>query len=188
MTGAPDSLVVRPARAGDVEALARVHAETWQDAYRHLMPPRALAQFSYARRLALWRGLLEGKRAPLVEVAETREGALVGLAWLRLITEPSAHYDGEIIALAVRPDQQGRGIGRRLMATAAERLAECGARNCYLWVYRANTPARGFYEALEGRIVDQDVETSDQLELPIVAYAWTPLSDLIAACRRQGAA
>lgn len=176
-----EQAVLRAGRSGDQAGIARVHAEAWQAAYRDILPAGIVAGFTLESRQALWRGLFAARRAPLVEVAALPGGELAGFAWVRQVRQPEAAFDGEIIAVAVAPAWQGGGLGRRLMAAAAARLAALGATNCYLWVYRDNLPARGFYERLGGRMVDEDVERYQGEELRIVAYAWKPLSDLLAA-------
>ena len=179
------TLTLRPARAGDAPAIARVHTEAWQAAYRELLPAAVLERFTYQRRLALWRGLLdESDSVPTVEVADRTGTGPVGFAWLRHLAEPGAAFDGEIVSLNVLSAEWRRGVGRRLMAASAERLAGLGASSCYLWVYRDNLGARRFYEALAGRPIDRDVERFGDLALPTVAYAWRPLDRLIAAARR----
>ncbi|MGF1608861.1 MAG: GNAT family N-acetyltransferase [Kiloniellales bacterium] len=176
-----EPVTLRAARAGDQTGIARVHAEAWQAAYRGILPAGIVAGFTLGSRQALWRGLFAGSRTPLVEVAALPDGGIAGFVWLRQVAQAKTAFDAEIVAVAVAPARQGRGLGRRLMAAAAARLAGLGAASCYLWVYRDNLAARGFYERLGGRMVDQDVERYEGEELPIVAYAWKPLSDLLAA-------
>jgi ribosomal protein S18 acetylase RimI-like enzyme len=186
MSDAAADFLLRRAQAEDWEAIARVHAETWQAAYRRILPLELYPRFSLASRLRLWRGLFAAPEPPLVEVAAAPLGDVTGFAWLRRVAQPDAAFDSEIIAVAVTPSFQRRGLGRRLMAAAARRLAKCGGRNAYLWVYRDNVPARAFYEKLGGRMVDEDTEQVESLEIPIVAYAWKPIEDLLAACVALG--
>ena len=48
----------------------------------------------------------------------------------------------------MHPDAQGLGLGRALLEAATERLRAAGHREATLWVFAANTGARGFYERL----------------------------------------
>ena len=52
-----------------------------------------------------------------------------------------------LLSLAVRPDRQGRGIGRGLIAAGLEYLRAKGARTVRLEVRPDNAPARHLYEA-----------------------------------------
>lgn len=180
---------VRSAAPGDAEAMAQLHVETWEAAYRGMIPDAVMLRNDLEQRRLLWRGLLvEAERPPLVEVAllAEAEGAresLAGFVWSRRIDQAEAAFGAEIIALNVRPAHWRRGIGRRLMAASVGRLAGLGAESVYLWVFRENAGARAFYESLGGRIVDEDVERFGELVVPRVAYAWKPLSRLRAAMR-----
>ncbi len=53
----------------------------------------------------------------------------------------------EILNLAVRPAQQRRGLGRRLVEEALARARARGARHCWLEVRASNQAAREFYHA-----------------------------------------
>jgi len=182
-------LIIRPAAAGDVEGLARVHAAAWAAAYGHVLPPEVMPRFGRDQRRLLWRGLLvESARPPWVDVAllddaEAPDETLAGFVWSRRVAPPDAAFAAEIVALNVLPSHWRRGIGRRLMGTACARLRAAGADSLYLWVMRDNPPARGFYEALGGRIVDQGEERLEEVIVPTVAYAWRSLDRLAAACR-----
>lgn len=180
-------VTLRPVAPGDAEAMAKLHVETWEAAYRGMVPDGVLERNGLEQRRLLWRGLLvEAERLPLVDVALVEAGAsgqqeLAGFVWSRRIDQPDAAFAAEIVALNVRPESWRRGIGRRLMAAAAARLEGLGAGSVYLWVFRENSGARAFYEALGGRIVDQDVERFGEVSLPRIAYAWKPMSRLHAA-------
>ncbi len=186
MTGDEEDIVLRSARPADADAIARIHADAWQAAYRDLMPPDLLGRFGFAPRQALWRGLLQQSRQPpdviVAGLADTASD-IGGFVWFR--TTGAADFESEIVSVNVRPERQRRGLGRLLMAAATDALSDQGAASLYLWVYRQNAAARAFYESLGGRIVDADVETYEDHVLPIVAYAWKPLDRLRDACRRR---
>ena len=59
--------------------------------------------------------------------------------------------EGEVDALYVAPEHQGRGVGRRLLSTSFERLRAEGAENARVVVLAANAPARQFYEHMGGQ-------------------------------------
>lgn len=54
---------------------------------------------------------------------------------------------GEILAMYVRPDRLGRGVGRALMAYGLGELRRQGLVPVLLWVSAANERARRFYAA-----------------------------------------
>ncbi len=178
-------------RAGpdDVEAVARVHFEAAQQAYRDVLPAGAMAGakvgMTYQRRLALWGGLLGSPGdMPRVELAVDPCGAdpdeVVAFAWWRKAKDPEVTFGGEIHALYVLPQRQRQGFGRRLMAHTARRMAETGLESCRLWVFEQNRAARRFYRALGGRLIDRGWETLGERRVPRVAYAWDPIDRLMA--------
>jgi ribosomal protein S18 acetylase RimI-like enzyme len=52
----------------------------------------------------------------------------------------------EITSIYLAPDVWGRGIGKTLMITALDTLAQAPYREATLWVLDTNTRARRFYE------------------------------------------
>lgn len=175
----------RAAGADDVEAVARVHFEAAQQAHPDVLPDGALVGLTYQRRLALWGGLLGSPgELPRVELAVDPCGAdpdeVVAFAWWRKAKDPEVAFGGEIHALYVLPQRQRQGVGRRLMAHTARRMAGTGQESCHLWVFEQNRAARRFYRALGGRLIDRGWETLGERRVPRVAYAWDPIGRLMA--------
>jgi len=69
------------------------------------------------------------------------DGALVGSCWLKV-----EDGIGEFYAVAVRPDQQGRGLGGVLMRAGAARLVGRGLEAAALYVEGDNVPALALYQ------------------------------------------
>ncbi|MDB5096837.1 MAG: GCN5-related N-acetyltransferase [Cyanobacteria bacterium RYN_339] len=91
-------------------------------------------------------------------MAEISHPSLLGLAWLG--DKPAAAFElavqgeeGWIEAIAVSPELQGRGIGRRMLPVAIERLQAQGATTIKLLVMSTNEPAVRLY-ANNGFAVD----------------------------------
>lgn len=57
-------------------------------------------------------------------------------------------HRGWVYYLAVRPDHQGRGYGRDIMAACEAWMAERGIWKCQLLVRQENADALGFYERI----------------------------------------
>jgi ribosomal protein S18 acetylase RimI-like enzyme len=83
---------------------------------------------------------------------------------------------GEVLAIYVDPDRQGRGAGRALMDAAVAELRRDGVTEVRLWVLTENAAARAFYERY-GFVADGTnhffrVERSDgtPVDLPEVRY------------------
>ena len=74
------SVVVRPVRADDAEAVAAAHVRAWQVGYREIMPASYLDAIDLDERVERWRGWLadEAFRRTRVVVAEV-DGTVVGV-------------------------------------------------------------------------------------------------------------
>ena len=80
-----------------------------------------------------------------------REMFLVGLFGSRLVATVMAGYEGHrgwINYLAVKPEFQKQGLGRRLMEEAEARLIAAGCPKINLQVRESNAAAIAFYERI----------------------------------------
>jgi ribosomal protein S18 acetylase RimI-like enzyme len=150
--GRTTQVVVRTAGAADAEAVAAVEIAAWKTAYRGIVPDWVIDGLDLEQEAAVWRGRLRQQEVVRVAVAELDESPeprrLVGY-----VTEaPARGADeaglGEVWAIYVDPAAQGRGAGRALMDAAVRALANRGFAEAILWVFEANTAARGFYERM----------------------------------------
>ena|SRR5579872_38824 len=136
-------LLIRPAQAGDEEAVGEVHVRSWQVGYRGLLPDAyldALKPEDRARRYSF--GDTDPlKPATLVALADD---VICGFA-TTLITAGSR--SGELAGLYMDPEHWGRGVGALLLAEAQARLDARGCSSAELWVLAGNTRAQRFYES-----------------------------------------
>ena len=140
------TLVVTPASLEDADAIARVHVESWQEAYRSLLPAGYLASLSIEQRAATWRRSLESG-TPRLLVAR-HDGELVGfIAFGPSRDEGAAASCGEVWALYLAPSMWSRGAGRRLWLAALNRMLDQGCETVSLWVIATNERAIRFYRA-----------------------------------------
>ncbi len=143
---------VRPACPEDGPAIAQVQAVTWQSTYIGLMPQRAIQE--RLDRLPTQGEYLKSiiKAGQTFLVAEAGEET-VGFAGYGRTRNERFPEDGEIYALYVLPEFQGRGLGRALFEGCAARLKEAGYRSFILNCLAGNTSALEFYAAMGGRVV-----------------------------------
>jgi GNAT superfamily N-acetyltransferase len=138
----------------DASALREIHVQTWSDTYAEMLP----SPF-YERRLALHR---TRRWEAEIDSQEARGGGVL----LARISErpaglcqygPTEDEDdrpeevGHVHRLYVHPGLQNRGVGRALLAAAAERMSRSGAVSLTLWALEADPAACAFYEHLGWR-------------------------------------
>lgn len=166
----------RTATCADADGIARLHAASWQSAYRGIVPDVFLDADLVGERTAYWaqkmRGLSGREFVILVELG----GELLGFC--AVLDRPERGYDALIDNLHVRPDRKGHGIGRALMKAAAERLIASGRSSVYLWVLDGNTPAEGFYASRAGQPEDVSVTSYGGHPVRQTRYVWRTLDAL----------
>lgn len=130
MTGLFSSLfrrrepAIADARPADAAALAAVHAR----AFRH-----AWSEGDFER-------LLVDPRVVCHLARNGGNGGAAGFVLSRMVDD-----EAEILMVAVAPAEQGRGLGRRLIARHLSRLAARGVRRVFLEVDEGNEPALQLY-------------------------------------------
>jgi mycothiol synthase len=103
--------------------------------------------------------------AILLEDSATGETIGFCLADLHRVDGRITSTDGEIGMVGVRPDRQGRGLGRQLLRAGVAYLREAGLPNVSLAVNGRNEGALGLYES-EGFV---RARTRDRWSRPVAA-------------------
>jgi ribosomal protein S18 acetylase RimI-like enzyme len=166
-----------PAGPGDAAALARVHVRSWRETYAGLLPGPFLAQMNagvYARR---WRRQLMSAEPSEVVLCAEGVGGLVGYCGAS-----PAGASAEVSTLYVIRPAQRRGVGKRLLSSAAKVLQAQGARSLHLWVLNDNAKARTFYEHLGGAAVEERTVGGWEGAYRETAYHWADIGRIAGAC------
>ena len=144
--GSAVDIRVREALPADAEALGAVHYRAWMETYTGLIGPVYLQSMSAEKSAAMFR------KQSCREILAAEADAPAGF--------------GEIRGVYVLRAYQRCGIGKSLLASAAEALRAQGFRKAYLWVLRENDRAIRFYER-NGFQFD-GVEKTDIRAVPVV--------------------
>lgn len=105
---------------------------------------------------------------------------IVGLAMGGPADAQAHPHAGAVYALYISAHKQGQGLGRRLVQAVAADLVQKGMTALEIGCLAANTPARGFYEAIGGRLAGERPFDEDGVLLPEVVYAWADIQHLAA--------
>jgi GNAT superfamily N-acetyltransferase len=173
------SITLRRAGPDDWAEVAAIHSSSWQSAYRGIYPDSHLDDEVPHERRVFWREALAVMDPELDAVFLAEEaGDPIGFACIRR----EAEAEGPLLDnLHVRPERKGEGIGRRLIAAAAEWLVErepWAALQLVVWF--DNGPARAFYARLGGREVETfGVATPGGGKALQIRVRWERAADLL---------
>lgn len=171
-------MLIRAALPADAPGMARVVVDTWRSTYRGLLPDTILDNLSYAQRTETWaRHIADPENS--IFVAATPAGAIVGVASGGPDRPDALGYAGELYAIYLLAAYQGQGLGRRLTAAVAQRLAERGLTSMLVWVLASN-PARRFYESLGGAPLPEREMIFGGVPLALAGYGWRDTRPLYA--------
>jgi ribosomal protein S18 acetylase RimI-like enzyme len=166
--------------------MARVMVDTFLAAHKGQVPEEAWQRrrdnWGYDGSQRGWEETLRGIAADAdarecVYVACDEAGEVIGVA----MGQPAEGFadTGEVNCLYVRQDQHGRGVGRRLVQAVAAHMLQHGLTALHIGVLAANAPARGFYEALGGRVVGEYDIDEYGFTLRGMVYGWPDARTLL---------
>jgi ribosomal protein S18 acetylase RimI-like enzyme len=154
---------VRAADEAEINHLAQVWHEGWQDAHAQLLP----AELTRLRTLESFRDRLQAA-LPNVRVVGLF-GAPVGFCILK---------DNELYQLYVSAQARGSGVAAALMADAESRLAEDGFESAWLACAIGNERAARFYDKSGWRRTRTVVYQAETLNGTMPLEVWRYEKDL----------
>ncbi|RWH49132.1 MAG: N-acetyltransferase [Mesorhizobium sp.] len=170
---------IRNASSADLEAISRLHIESAQQTFAHILPQNYLFEkMPTELRLSWQERLVNPSRSEqhLVLVAETASREICGL--LAVGFDDKDPWGAFIHTLHVDATQHRRGIARRLLIKAVAQFPNSYTeKGVHLLVYEQNLNARAVYERLGG-VVKERMGRSAYSDLPIYSlrYVWSSLS------------
>lgn len=160
---------IRKATLTDASDLAKVQVDTWRTTYPGIVPDEFLKQMSYEKREQVWEDIVVKQE---VMVAESKDGKVFGYAHGG--KERTGHYPeygGELYAIYVLKEHQGKGVGKMLFNAVVTKLIQENLFSMVVCALEEN-PACGFYESLGGEeIATEEIEISGE-RLAEKVYGW----------------
>ncbi|HEY6494474.1 MAG TPA: GNAT family N-acetyltransferase [Trebonia sp.] len=185
-----DELKFRMAERDDAQAVAALHADSWQRHYRAAYTDAFLDDEAPGFLLKLWTKRLGAAdpraRTILAERVRPAGGdVLVGMAHTVLHHDPT--WGALLDNLHVGYGLKRHGLGTRLMSlTARAVLDDQPGSGLYLWVLEQNVNGRAFYDARGGRRADTVVVPAPEGKAArlngrprALRYAWPDPSPLL---------
>lgn len=149
-----DYLVGKPQH---YEAIARLHAYSWQQHYRGIFNDEYLDHEVINDRIRVWQRRFKKPTSNQHVILAQDQQLLCGFGCIFKDYDPK--FGALLDNLHVHPDWQGKGIGRELMKRCSQWLLEQDPHSkLYLWVLQENDSAIAFYKSLGGETHEQVTE------------------------------
>lgn len=130
-------LQTRQATTDDADAVAYVYTQSWQAAYRGMIPDDILDAVYPKKWARQWRGRNDPGRITWLAFDGSEPVGMISFG-----PDRADAQHGEIYAIYVLPDRQRQGIGAKLLGTALELLEPAQIR---LWCAADKTDSLLFY-------------------------------------------
>ena len=169
-------MIIRAGTIADVPEISRVYAQSWKTTYTGLVPDLFVDGLTEKAALQIFTDSLQPNEfSYFFHVAQTPEGRLVGFAdGGKERSDPSKGI-GEIYAIYLLEEFQGRGTGKKLFDAARESLIQSGMNSMVVWVME-KSPHRKFYESAGGKPAPgtKQLEVAG-MKIRLVSYLWEKL-------------
>ena len=144
-------MLIRKAELEDAAGIAKVHVDSWRTTYKGIVPNTYLDSLSYEEREQNWKRGIEYNH---IYIAEDENGKIVGFATGgKERTGKYEAYVGELYAIYLLEEEQGKEIGRKLFNKVVNDLKEMKLNSMLIWVLEENSACH-FYEKLGGKKID----------------------------------
>lgn len=159
---------VRKGTQRDASTLADLFRQSWEVAYRGIIPCLHLESMIRRRDKGWWQNALKGAEGLLVlEMSGTVAGYVTfGRSRGR------GKFQGEIYELYLAPSYQGLGLGEHLFEAARYALDERRLNGLIIWALADNTAAADFYWRRGGRPEAKTTDKIGGVKLQKIAYTW----------------
>ncbi|OAB38644.1 hypothetical protein PMSD_06420 [Paenibacillus macquariensis subsp. defensor] len=144
---------IREAKLADINPISYVHAESWKTTYRGLLADEYLNKITAEGRRSQWVRIFESlNNDKCLFVAEEEDGSIVGFGNGGPCRESDFEYDGELYALYILEEHQGRGVGSLLLRSIVRYLKLKEYKSMMTWVLEGNSSII-FYQKHGGQII-----------------------------------
>ncbi|WP_066191880.1 MULTISPECIES: GNAT family N-acetyltransferase [Gracilibacillus] len=169
---------IRKATINDAKTIAEVYVHSWKATYKDLINEQDVSNTTVEYHQVYWETILKlSRKQQPVSVIEV-EGDIVGfIAGGKERTERFG-FDGEISAIYLLPDYQGKGFGKKLLKAFAEEMQELNYNSLLIWVL-TNNPTHHFYLRLGAEKIEQEQTTIGTGTYQETAYGFPSITALL---------
>ncbi len=164
-------MVIRPAKISDSSGIAMVNVDAWKSTYKGIISDEYLDNLSYEKREQAIRQIINtADDKKFIFVAENIDGRIIGFASFGKYRENDNDINGELYAIYILKEFQGKGTGKLLYRCAMQKLKESSLFPVIIWVLDENSQARKFYESMgAAKVKERFIHIGNQ-EIKELAY------------------
>jgi L-amino acid N-acyltransferase YncA len=127
-----DAIEIRPAEKSDASGIAKIHVETWQFAYRGLMPECFLDSLSIEKRTKRWEESLSNPTPESQTFVAELNNKIIGFCSVgRCRDKDMDETAGELYAIYVDSNSMNKGAGSALHEKGLRYLREKGYKKAH---------------------------------------------------------
>ena len=155
---------LRKAVPSDTDAMAYVHATSWQETYTGLLEDHIISKFNIENRKGMWAAFLQKNIDSQRAYVAVHSDKVVGIAsW----NETTDHV--ELLTLYVLSEFQRQGIGSSLFKQVEKDADEKGKR-LITWVLKENKAAF-FYKKMGLKLIKSEEKTLGNTSIQELMFA-----------------
>ena len=138
-----EQITIRPAALPDAETIARIHVDSWRQAYAGYVPQAYLDSIEVSESETMWSDVLIQPETNVLLAQAS--GRTLGFASVGPAKDEDAEpIDLTLYTMYLDKEAWGLGVARLLMKSVDDLISAEAAMT--LWVFEKNARARKFYE------------------------------------------
>ena len=158
--------MIRLADSGDVQQIAEVHVQSWNETYTGMIRQEIIERENVEKRIQLWQQIFSHQDHHILVYEQN--GQIVGFLSAYLNT---SYNVAEIKAFYLLKKIQKQGIGREIF----ERFYQYAHAKHYQFIRLGvinKNPSRHFYEKLGGNVLGEEILADYGAGITEVSYQW----------------
>ena len=145
--------LIRKARYEDIEQIVDINIQDWKQVYKGIIDDVSLENLDKKEKIEKWK---ESYNKGNVIVFEKNGKVLGYCRYDDNVSNENNKIDSEIIALYVKYDNIGQGIGKKLVEYVKEDLKNKKRKKMIIWCLQENINARKFYEKIGVELIQEE--------------------------------
>ena len=150
----------------DIPEVVDIQIGGWQTAYKGIIEQEFLDSMDREKKIEKTRNNFKQRTAIVAKI----DDEVVGFC---RYTAPAngiyaEEYDSEIVAIYVKPNKKGLGIGKEMFKYVQNEFRRLNKNKMLLWCLKENYPSRAFYEKMGGKLAkEKEYEIGGKIYLEV---------------------